>query len=279
MIPQICDKSQIVKLTKGPRHSRLTTVFYIVNIRDEKYSDLRDKSDLDLLIKDVKHCDECDRSREYSKKSDAWDHLFKRHFSVSSEERAVISSRSQWVMNREQYLTFVYRRDGQKMLDELKDYISNLEKMASQIQHGVSVNGKLDRDTYRIPSSLVDAFQSFVMMVVTGAHAVKTSYQLRKKYAESDPHLPSTFLEPHVSYSVANFANEAEVALETAIRDIILMTFTNEKSDVVSYEAMGPSLVIALIMGDIRSRDSHGNPVNLVETFEQYIQVLVSVWI
>ncbi|KAJ5564395.1 Mg2+ transporter protein CorA-like/Zinc transport protein ZntB [Penicillium frequentans] len=274
MIPQICDKSQILKLTKGTRHSRVTTAFYIVNIRDEQYADLRDKSDLDLLIKDVTHCDECDRSREYSKKSDAWDHLFKRHFSVSSEERAVISSRSQWVMDREQYLTFIYRRDGQKLLDELKDYVSSLERMATQIQHGVSVNGELDRDTYRIPSSLVDAFQSFVMMVVTGAHAVKTLYQTRKKYAESDPHPPSTFLEHHVSYSAANFANEAEVALETAIRDIILMTFTNEKSEVVSYEAMSPSLVIALIMGDIRSRDSQGNPVNLVETFEQYIQVL-----
>ncbi|KAJ6017221.1 hypothetical protein N7451_000600 [Penicillium sp. IBT 35674x] len=274
VMSQICDTSQMLKVTKGTRSSRMTTAFYVVNIRDEQYADLRDKTDLDLLIKDITHCDDCYRSRDYSKQSDAWDHLFKHHFRVSSAERVAISSRSQWVMDREQYLTFICRRDGQKMLDELKDGISSLENLASQIQHGVSENGELDRNTYRIPSSLVDAFQSFLMMVLTGAHAVKSAYQLRRKHADSDPHPPSTFLARYVSYSVANFANEVEIALETAIRDIILMTFTNEKSDIVSYEAMSPSLVIALIMGDVRCRDSHGNSVNLVETYEQYIQVL-----
>jgi len=252
----------------------MTTSFHIANITSEQHADLRDAKDLELFIKDITECRKCIMSQEYSKQSEAWDHLFKVHFKASSEQRKRISSRSQWVMNHEEYLNFNCRKDGQELLNKLKGYISSLEEMASQIQHGVSVNGGLDRDTYRIPSSLVDAFQNFVMMVVTGAHAVKSVYQNREKGKPWGPF--SSFLRPSVSDQVTYFGTEAEVAMETAIRDIILMTFTNEESDVVTYEAVSPSLVIAFVMGDIRSRDSQGNPVNLIHIYEKYTQVLVS---
>lgn len=261
------------ELTKK-NHPRMSTAFYVVDIRGEQHADLRDETDLALLTKDFTDCDDCDRAREYSKKSDAWDHLFKHHLNASSEQRILVSSRSKWVMDHGEYLTFICRQDGQEVLSKLESYTSSLEEMAFQIQHGVSENGKLDRDTYRIPSSLVDTFQNFVMMVVTSAHAVKSSYQIREKKMHSGQ--VSTFLTPSVTDKVESFAMEAEVAMETAIRDVILMTFTNEESDVVTYEAVSPSMVIALVMGDIICRDSQGNPVNLIDTYERYTQVLVS---
>ncbi|KAJ5630873.1 Mg2+ transporter protein CorA-like/Zinc transport protein ZntB [Penicillium longicatenatum] len=74
-----------------------------------------------------------------------------------------------------------------------------------------------------------------MLMVVTGAHAVKLLCQTQEKYTDRDQPL-SSFI-PVVSLNITDSAFEARAAMEAAIRDIILMTFTNEDSDVVSYEA------------------------------------------
>jgi hypothetical protein len=267
----------MLELAERARRPRMTTDFSIVSIVDKEHADLRDEKDLDLLKCPITRCDDCRRPRKYSKQSEAWDHLFKCHFDISSEEKALIKSRSKWVMDDGERYMFSCRKEAQDVLTMLQDFISSLERMASQIQHGVSKNEDLDRDTYRIPSSLVDAFQHFMLMVVTGAHAVKLLCHTQEKYTDRDQPLSSSI--PVVSLNVTDSAFEARAAMEAAIRDIILMTFTNEDSDVVSYEAVSPSLVIAQVMGDIRCRDSHGNPVSLVDTYEKYIQVLVSIQI
>jgi Mg2+ and Co2+ transporter CorA len=168
--------------------------------------------------------------------------------------------------------------DGQQILRRLKHYLASLEKMAFQIQHGVSKNGKFDADTYRIPSSLVKAFQHILMMAVTGAHMAKTAYALRERYVDPDP-LPS-FLTPSESGKVPHFGSEAEVSMENAIRDIVLMTYTDEPSDVVTYEAVSPGLVMALIMGDsYPCRDPQNNLVDLVQTYRDYVLRLVCTYI
>ncbi|KAJ5777604.1 hypothetical protein N7520_000850 [Penicillium odoratum] len=270
IIPQICDTFGMLELTERTRHPNMPALFYIVDITSEEHADLRDMADVDVLIKDITLCNKCEKSRAYSTQSDAWGHLFKYHFKASSKQREVIISRSQWVMDHGEYLTFTCRNDVQRLLNELEDYITSLERMASQIQHGVSENGKFDRDTYKIPSSLVDAFQNFVIMVVTGANAVKSSYQLREVYTDVNS-LPTVinFLD---SDKITNLATEAEEAMGNAMKDIVLMTFTNEESGVVTYQAVSPSLVITLLLGDIRY-SNHGN-LHLIGIYEKYIQFL-----
>ena len=111
-------------------------------------------------------------------------------------------------------------------------------------------------------------------MVVTSAHLVKTCHKRREVYTGSDP-LP-TFLMPS-DLDVTDVGIEAEMSMEKAIRDIVLMTYTDELSDVVTYEAVGPALVLALIMGDIRCRDSQSNQVNLLEIYREHVRNLVGI--
>ncbi|OQE20216.1 hypothetical protein PENFLA_c017G00431 [Penicillium flavigenum] len=142
--------------------------------------------------------------------------------------------------------------------------------MAFQIQHGVSENGKFDEETYRIPSSLVNAFQHLLMMTVAGAYMAKSSYEIREAYIDRDP-LP-TFLKPSMSGKITLFGMDAEVSMENAIKDIVLMTYTDQLSDVVTYEAASPSLVIALIFGDSYCCKGSGNePLSLVEIYRAYV--------
>jgi hypothetical protein len=162
------------------------------------------------------------------------------------------------------------------IIGKLQDFLTSLEKMAAQIQHGVSANGEFDRDTYRIPSSLVDAFQHLLMMVVTSAHLVKNSHKKREMYTGPEP--ASTFLiSSEMVRGVTHAGAEAGISMENAMRDIVLMTYTDEVSDVVTYEAVGPGLVLALIIGDVRCRDSQNNPVNLLEIYREFVRNLVSI--
>jgi hypothetical protein len=252
----------------------MTEAFFIVDLVDAEYADLRGETDLNLLTRYINSgCRKCDKSREYSTRSDALNHLFTDHFEASPEQRSVMSSQSQWVMDFGQYMAFICRKDGQRILRELKDYLVGLEKRASQIQHGVSENGQFDRDTYRIPSSLVDAFQHLLMMVVAGAHVTKAAYEHREAYIAPDP--LSSFLGSSESSKIANFGIKAEISMDSATRDIVLMTYTDELSDVVTYEAVSPGLVLALVMWDIRCRDSENNPVVLLEIYRNHVRNLV----
>ncbi|KAJ5202282.1 hypothetical protein N7449_004361 [Penicillium cf. viridicatum] len=271
-IPQYWDTSYTQELANRAGHQRMSKTFFIANLGRTEYYNLTEDDELDQLAFIVGECDKCTASRQYSTRSDALDHLLTHVSEVCPEQRSVNSSQSQWVVDFEEYLTHICRRDDQRIITELKDFLTSLEMMAVQIQHGVSANGEFDRDTYFIPLSLVGAFQDLLMMVVTSAHLVKTCHKRRENYTGSDP-LP-TFLMPSDLDKVTDAGIEAEMSMESAMRDIVLMTHTDEISDVVTYEAVGPALLLALIMGDIRCRDSQSNPVNLVEIYREYIRNL-----
>ncbi|CAG8902282.1 unnamed protein product [Penicillium egyptiacum] len=271
-IPQYWDTSYAQELANRTRHQRMPGTFFIANLGRAGYADLQDEVYRDELTFRVGDCQKCNISRQYSTRSDALDHLFTHLSAAFPEDRSVSSSLSRWVMNFEEYLTYTCRRDDRMILRELEDFLANLEMMAAQIQHGVSANGEFDRETYRIPSSLVDAFQDLLMMVVTSAHLVKACHKKRETYTGSDP--LQTFLMPSDLDGVTDAGTESEMSMESAMRDIVLMTYTDELSDVVTYEAVGPGLVLALIMGDVRCRDSQSNPVNLLEIYREYVRNL-----
>lgn len=263
------------ELANRPRHQRIPETFFIANLGRTDYANIPDKDELEQLAFSVANCEKCIASRQYSTRSDALDHLFTHVSVVCPEQRSVKSSQSRWVMDFEEYLTYICRGADQIIITELEDFLTSLETMAAQIQHGVSADGKFDWDTYRIPSSLVDAFQDLLMMVVTSAHLVKSCHKKRETYTSSDP--PGTFLMLSELDRVTDAGVAAETAMESAMRDIVLMTYTDELSDVVTYEAVGPGLVLTLIMGDVRCRDSQSNPVNLLEIYREYVRNLVRI--
>ncbi|KAJ5375421.1 hypothetical protein N7517_007427 [Penicillium concentricum] len=271
-IPQYWDKSHIQEPANRTRQKRMPETFFIANIGSTNYADIQEDEGLDELTFSVGDCSKCSASRQYSTRSDAIDHLFT-HVSVAfPEQRSVNDWQSRWVMEFGEYMTYICRKDDRIIIGELQDFLTSLETMAAQIQHGVSAKGEFDRDTYRIPSNLVDAFQDILMMVVTSAHLVNNSHKKREIYTGPDP--VSTFLISSEVDGVTDAGTEAEMSMESAMRDIVLMTYTDEISDVVTYEAVGPGLVLALIMGDVRCRDSQSNPVNLLEIYREYVRTL-----
>lgn len=64
--------------------------------------------------------------------------------------------------------------------------------------------------------------------------------------------------------------------MEDAIKDIALMTYTDEASDIVTYEAVSPSLLLALVIGDTYPYKVAGSRrANLVQIYRDYILTLV----
>ncbi|OQD98435.1 hypothetical protein PENSOL_c009G05499 [Penicillium solitum] len=270
-IPQYWDTSYTQELANQAGYQRMSKTFFIANLGRTEYYDLPDDVKLDELAFVVGECEKCMASHQYSTRSDALDHLLTHVSMVFPEQRSLSSSQSQWVMDFEDYLTHICRRNDLVVITDLKDFLRCLETMAAQIQHGVSANGEFDRNTYFIPKNLVGAFQDLLMLVVSGAYLVKTYHKRRETYTGSDP--LSTFSMPS-DLDVTDVGVEAEMSMEKAIRDIIMMTYTDEVSDVVTYEAAGPALVLAIIMGDIRCRDSQSNQVNLIEIYREHVRNL-----
>ncbi|KAJ5173902.1 uncharacterized protein N7500_001833 [Penicillium coprophilum] len=274
-IPQYWDEPNMQEAGNRTGHHRMPETFFVANPGNTNYADNQNNSDLDELALRVGDCSKCAASRQYSTRSDAVDHLFTHVSAAFPKQRSVKSSQARWVMDFGEYMTHVCRNDDRIIIGELHDFLRSLERMAAQIQHGVSANGEFDRETYRIPSSLVDAFQYVLMMVVKSAYLVKSSHKKREIYTGPSP--ASTFLVSSEVDGVADAGTEAETSMESAMRDIVLMTYTDELADVVTYEAVGPGLVLAVIMGDVRSRDSQSNPVNLLEIYREYVRTLVSI--
>ncbi|OQE43405.1 hypothetical protein PENCOP_c003G02763 [Penicillium coprophilum] len=271
-IPQYWDIPNKQEPGNRTRHHRMPETFFVANAGTTNYADSQDNRDLDELALHVGDCSKCAASRQYSTRSDAVDHLFTHISAAFPDQRSVNSSQSRWVMDFGEYMTYVCRNDDRIIIRELHDFLRSLEKMAAQIQHGVSASGEFDWKTYRIPSSLVDAFQDVLMMVVKSAHLVKSSHKKRETYTGPSP--VSTFLISSEVDGVTDAGTKAETCMESAMRDIVLMTYTDELADVVTYEAVGPGLALALIMGDVRSRDSQSNPVNLLEIYREYVRTL-----
>ncbi|CAI7570047.1 unnamed protein product [Penicillium glandicola] len=270
-IPQYWDTSHTQEPSDVTRRQWPET-FFIANLVRTDHTDLQDEVGLDELTFSVGDCRKCAASHQYSTRSDALQHLFTHVSAAFPEQRSVSISQSRWVMDFREYLTYICRGDHRVIISELQDILISLESMAAQIQHGVSDNGEFDRDTYRIPSCLVDSFQDILMMVVTSAHLMKICHKKREAYTGSDP--VSTFLVSSEVDGITDAGTEAEMSMESAMRDIMLMTYTDELSDVVTYEAVGPGLVLAFIMGDVRCRDSQSNPVNLLEIYREYVRNL-----
>ncbi|KAJ5273796.1 hypothetical protein N7478_008921 [Penicillium angulare] len=277
MVPKMCDSAKMTELTERTQRRRMTEAYFIVDLSDEKFADLRRETDMKQLYEDIDDCPRCGRGRRFSTRAEALEHLSASHFAVPlagpSVQQQDTSYQSAWVMTYGEYLTFICRTDVQKILQQLQEHLTILEEMALQIQHGVSEKGKFDRDTYRIPSGLVDAFQYLLMTVVTAAHMVKSIHVDREAYADPDP--PVSFLPFRDLYKVTQFGAQAEASMEKAENDIVLMTHTGEISDVVTYEVVSPSLVLALVMDEIHCRDSNNSPVNMLDVYRSYMQTLV----
>ncbi|KAJ5634914.1 hypothetical protein N7528_002756 [Penicillium herquei] len=274
-IPQLCEPSKMKELTERAHRHRMGESYYIMDLDDARFSsDLLNDKDIEVFKLDskVEDCTKCTKSRQFSTRADAIDHLSAHHSGSPAGEGSERNPESWYalVLPHGEYLTFLCRIDGQKILHQLRDQVESLENMAVQIQLGVSEGGNsFDRDTYRIPSSLVDAFQNFLMMVATAAHMAKAISQARVSYKERDP--PPSFLLFSELHSITGFAVKSWDFMEKAGSDIMLMTQTGETFDVVSHEVVSPSLVLALIIDEIHFTDSEKNRVNMIEIYRGYM--------
>lgn len=269
MVPKLCDLS---KNYGSANRANGKDYYKVIDLSGPREADLRNAGDLELLTRSISSCITCGNGQTYPTKSKALDHLLKCHFDVSAENSSNLSDH--WIMNSKYCLNFQCRQDGFKILDAIIDTGTVLEPLASHIQHGVSVNGVFDKDTYRVPASLLDAFRYLLMTVIYAAHIAQKIYENRVAGDAMD--FSHSFTYNTLFLRLEQCSSYAEEYMESAKSQIVLMTYTDDFSDMVSYEAVSPELVLGLVMGDARCRDHLGNKVDLLEIYRDYMVQLVS---
>ncbi|OQE44424.1 hypothetical protein PENCOP_c002G01146 [Penicillium coprophilum] len=261
----LCDLRHSSQHNRPARHgTNNREIVEIVDISGPTETDLRGLDDLDLLKVPIADCVRCKKRETYSTREDAVDHLMQVHFRAE----AVLKTTTSWVMDKHQKLELEARRAGEAVIRALVDNCKYLEEMMSEIRYGVSGNGEFDRDTYRISKSLVRAFQHLLLMIVYAARGTQNALEKLQGHTSDD----SPILLDRVSLlRQLQSGAQAERSLRNAKREILLMTFTDDSSAIGTYQAGSPELVLATIMGDLRSRDSNNGKVDLVEIYRVYM--------
>ncbi|KAK2735190.1 hypothetical protein FQN57_001330 [Myotisia sp. PD_48] len=259
IIPKIFDAARFAEPTSPITRGREVGRYIIADISGSGAADLRNIRDLDFLTLAIFDCPSCNGGQQYRTREKAFDHLLKDHFSASASNISTVSPN--WVMDLEEFSNFESREFIRNALKKLAGHCAELERLAFQIQHGVSDNGYFDKNTYRIPYVLVDSFRHLIMMVITAAFDAGIADNRGRSRLAPQNH------ESH--WLNGYFGSSAEESMEGAKSHIMAMTNIDAAHD-ISYEAVSPEYILALVMDDIRCRDSLGNPVNLDEVYRQF---------
>lgn len=266
-LPKLCNISP----SDSPTQRGLSSSYRILDISGPNDVDLRNDGDLALFDQRIEDCTDCAADNKiYKTRQEALDHLSK-HCNAGSD-LSLLSAH--WIMDVESHNIFLHRKEGLNIIDDINDCFTQLERLALQIKYGVSENGKFDRDTYRIPSCLVDAFERMFMKVILCADMASiTCCNLEIQDGKA---VPPASLRRSLLRASKYFGCQAEESMHEAKKQIAMMSCTSGQSDIVSYAAVGPEFVLSILMNDLRYKDSASNRVNLVELYQNYILKLVN---
>jgi hypothetical protein len=248
--------------------------YYIVDLSGESGQDLRNPRDLELLTKPFVECNVCQHRTAYRTLSDAQTHLFTDHFELNIEERHVVSSH--WIASSIQYPYYIRHTDGHAILDRLQYHLEELERLSGEIRSGVCTGGVFDRESYRIPSALVEAFGRILVMVLHAASVAESVCNSCDKHDQSD--MPVSFIDEERFEMVSHLGFQAETAMHEARKQLMLMACTDDVADAVSYEALSPDFVLVLVLDEIHNHVAYRNTTgSVLAVYQDYIAELVSV--
>lgn len=244
--------------------------FKVVDISGREDGDLRTPEDMALLDLRIDACKDCsDNSITYKTRQEALDHIGK-HCRAGSNASHFSDH---WVMNVESYGNYLHRKEALKIIDDISECFSEIERSIPVIKYGVSYNGKLDSETYRISSCMVDAFEQLTMKVILGADMVNATYCNR--IGQDGVTKPPVSLRPSLLEASKYFGCQAKQSMIEAENQIESMSCTSGLPDIETYVAVGPELVLSLLMKHFRYRDGGSDSVNLVDLYQSYMLKLV----
>ena len=212
-------------------------------------------------------CENCRRGHIYREYRHAVRHLRQCHFrELGSTEgrRQQISEETlaNWLRNEHQFRTDQRLGLYTTYLELSLDHMGTILENARYIREGV-VNVQSPRTVrYLLPISLVSSLECAIMLILYTARSIEAVYRYCNHFEEN---LETKEKNERGLAQLKAIRNDLKAAgsvatesMEKAKRDIMLMTFTDVDTDVVSYDAVGAEYILLSVMDNLFNRPLQG---------------------
>jgi hypothetical protein len=247
--------------------------YFIVDI--SKISDLHVKGPTIQPSKPISECQHCNRRKKHRTINDAQAHLRRVHFaspSVPNEELLF------WIADSKQLWDYQLCADAQKLIHVMLDHCAQLRELKKEICRGVCANNKFDHSLYRLPSSLVKAFQRILVLAAYVAH---TGHVAHRKYEDFQVNAPPvTFVDTDQTHYIEILGYGAERSFDAAKDELVLMSGAGDYSRGIGYETVGPEYIMLLLLHDLCNCNkiyADRDVINLPNTYQKYATRLVRI--
>jgi hypothetical protein len=219
--------------------------------------------------KSFKSCSQCLDGQRYSSVSEAREHLRLVHFgglSVTDEFLGL------WIVFGDHLWDYQIFSDTHTLLTRLSSHIDACLGPAKEITAGVSGVDGFDQDLYRVPASLVEAFQSLLVLI---AYIGRTCAMIRRSRKGKGGYGTLTLIDDAQTMHIQILGYGAEGLFEAGKNDLMLMSHAGEYSRAVSYESVGPEYVIGLLIESLAARTNRRDALNLGALYSEFALHLV----
>jgi hypothetical protein len=135
--------------------------FYVVDL-EQTVDQRKELSSFTPPNKSFKSCSQCPDGQRYSSVSEAREHLRLVHFGGLSTTNEFLAL---WIVFGDHLWDYQAFSDAHTLLLRLSEHIDACLELAKEIKAGVNGVDGFDQDRYRVPASLLGAFQRFLMLI------------------------------------------------------------------------------------------------------------------
>ena len=188
---------------------------------------------------------------------------------------------ARWLRDDQQYCMDQRLELYLSCLDISISYLCVIKSKAQSLRAGVaSSDGEHPSRRFKLPSSLLKAFENVTMLLVYTALSFELADKFCKRLGE---HTESKEKETYhrlvlsdVRDNLDTSGSAAVLLMEKAEGDMMLMAHTGIDTGIISYDAVGPEYVLATIMANLYDHPLHKTD-SIEKVYTSYYEKLVSV--
>lgn len=232
-------------------------------------------NDVPVMHTDIIDCKQCSANKIYETQRAIQEHLRTVHFDQKADSKfpsqLVLSG---WTKQLDPLRDEERLKEQMRVLAACHSHLTTLETEIQQIHEGVSTHDKSQR--FALPRAFVLGFQNLLLLLIYTTHVLQ---YIDKKRIESigswhwNPASDDELLD--ASVHLERLGYDTQEALIRGKIDLKTMIATRDFAKSVTYEAVGPQYILAMLLGNLQS--GFDNEVrDLLKVYKEYTDRLVS---
>jgi hypothetical protein len=230
---------------------------------------------LPVMDTEIVDCKRCVANTIYESQKAIREHLRTVHFNKSTDSKfPSLLILSNWIKRLDQLSDERRLKEQMRTITACYSHLASMETEIQQIHEGVSTNDQSQR--FCLPRAFVFAFQTLILLLIYTADVLqyidKKSIDSRRSW-HWNPASDDELLD--ASVHLERLGYDTQEALIRGKIDLKTMITTRDFAKSVTYEAVGPQYILAILLGNLQN--GFENDIrDLWKVYKEYTDRLVS---